>query len=58
VSEAHRLRGLEDENHLLKELVADLSLDKEMLKAVIVKTDCARRPKDRCELAAGAVPDS
>lgn len=37
VSEAQRLRQLEDENHRLKKLVADLSLDKEMLKAVIVK---------------------
>ena len=37
VSEAQRLRQLEDENHRLKKLVADLSLDKEMLKAVIQK---------------------
>jgi putative transposase len=37
VNEAQRLRQLEDENHRLKKLVADLSLDKEMLKAVIVK---------------------
>ena len=37
VSEAQRLRRLEDENHRLKKLVANLSLDKEMLKAVIVK---------------------
>lgn len=37
MSEAQRLRQLEDENHRLKKLVADLSLDKEMLKAVIVK---------------------
>lgn len=37
VSEAHRLRQLEDENHRLKKLVADLSLDKEMLKSVIAK---------------------
>ena len=37
VSEAQRLRQLEDENHRLKRLVADLSLDKEMLKAVIAK---------------------
>ena len=37
VNEAQRLRELEDENHRLKKLVADLSLDKEMLKAVIVK---------------------
>lgn len=37
VSEAQRLRQLEDENARLKKLVADLSLDKEMLKAVISK---------------------
>lgn len=37
VSEAQRLRQLEDENHRLKRLVADLSLDREMLKAVIAK---------------------
>jgi len=35
VSEEQRLRQLEDENGQLKKLVADLSLDKEMLKAVI-----------------------
>ena len=32
-----RLKGLEDENRRLKHLVADLSLDKEVLKAVISK---------------------
>lgn len=37
VSEAKRLRQLEDENRRLKQLVADLSLDKEALKAVIAK---------------------
>jgi putative transposase len=37
VSEAQELRRLTDENHRLKKLVADLSLDKEMLKAVISK---------------------
>ena len=37
MSEAQRLRSLEDENSRLKRLVADLSLDKEMLKAVIAK---------------------
>jgi putative transposase len=36
-SEAQRLRQLEDENSRLKRLVADLSLDREMLKAVIAK---------------------
>jgi putative transposase len=37
VSEAQELRRLTDENHRLKKLVADVSLDKEMLKAVISK---------------------
>lgn len=37
VSEAQRLRQLETENARLKKLVADLSLDKEMLKDVIAK---------------------
>ena len=37
VSEAQKLKGLEDENRRLKHLVADLSLDKEVLKAVIRK---------------------
>jgi putative transposase len=55
VSEAQRLRALEDENSRLKRLVADLSLDKEMLKAVIAKKDGARRPEDGCWLAAVAV---
>jgi putative transposase len=34
VSEARRLKELEDENRRLKHMVADLSLDKEALKAV------------------------
>ena len=37
LSEAQRLRSLEDEDSRLKRLVADLSLDKEMPKAVISK---------------------
>ena len=37
VSEAQRLKGLEDENRRLKHLVADLSLDKEVLKAIVRK---------------------
>jgi hypothetical protein len=32
VGEAQRLKSLEDENRRLKQLVADLSLDKEALK--------------------------
>ena len=37
VNEAQRLKQLEDENGRLKKLVADLSLDREMLKSVIAK---------------------
>jgi putative transposase len=37
VAEVKRLRALEDENRRLKEMVADLSLDREVLKAVIRK---------------------
>jgi putative transposase len=36
-NEARRLRALEEENRRLKTMVADLSLDKEALKAVIRK---------------------
>jgi len=36
-SEAQEAKQLRDENARLKKLVADLSLDKEMLKAVIAK---------------------
>lgn len=34
ISDARRLKGLEDENRRLKKLVADLSLDNAMLKDV------------------------
>jgi putative transposase len=37
VNEARRLRELEDENRRIKQMVADLSLDKEALKVVIRK---------------------
>ena len=37
VSEARRLRALEDENRRLKHLVADLTLDKQALQAVVAK---------------------
>ena len=37
LSEAQHLRQMEDENRRLKSLVADLSLDREALKAVIRK---------------------
>ena len=37
VNEAARLRALKDENRRLKTMVADLSLDREALEAVIRK---------------------
>ena len=37
VSELRKLRQLEEENQQLKKLVADLSLDKQMLQDVIKK---------------------
>ena len=37
VSDAKKLRDLEDENRRLKKLVADLSLDKQMLEDVLSK---------------------
>jgi putative transposase len=37
VSEARRLKALEDENRRLKNIVADLTLDNQALKAVISK---------------------
>ena len=37
VSEVRRLKQLEEENRRLKRLVADLSLDKEMLQEVLRK---------------------
>jgi len=37
VSEAKRLRTLEDENRRLKTIVADLTLDNQALKAVLEK---------------------
>lgn len=37
VSNAKKLRAMEDENRRLKYLVADLTLDNQMLKAVVSK---------------------
>ena len=39
VSDAKRLKQLEDENRRLKELVADLTLDNHILKDIISKND-------------------
>jgi len=43
VAELRRLRQLEDENRRLKRLVADLTLDKQMLQDVLSKSSEARR---------------
>jgi putative transposase len=37
IAELKKLKQLEEDNHLLKKLVADLSLDKQMLQDVIKK---------------------
>ncbi len=37
ISEARRLRQLEDENRRLKQIVADLTLDNQALKTVVSK---------------------
>jgi putative transposase len=37
INEAKRLRALEEENRRLKHLVADLTLDKQALQAVVTK---------------------
>ncbi len=41
-SELRRLRQLEEENRKLKQIVADLSLDKAMLQAVVASCACSR----------------
>jgi putative transposase len=56
VSEAQRLKALEDENRRLKLLVAELSLHGEALKSVIRKTAGACRSKRRCGVRLGGVP--
>ena len=41
VSDARKLKQLEDENRRLKHIVADLTLDNQALKAVVSKTSKA-----------------
>lgn len=48
IAELRRLRTLEQENKRLKQLVADLSLDKKMLQHVLLKTTL--RPAVKCVL--------
>ena len=56
VSEAQRLKTLEDENRRLKLLVAELSLHGEALKGVIRKTAGACRSKRRRGVRPERVP--
>jgi putative transposase len=37
ISEAQRLKGIEEENHRLKKKVADLVLENDLLKEVVSK---------------------
>ena len=45
VSELRRLKALEEENRQLKQLVADLSLDKQMLQDVLKKSSNSHSKK-------------
>jgi putative transposase len=51
-----KVKHLRDENARLKKLVADLSLDKDMLQSVIRKTPSPCSTKGRSEALAGGVP--
>jgi len=50
VSDVKRLKRLEDENHRLKQIVADLTFDNQALKAVAVKTFDAQGAARGCGL--------
>lgn len=56
VTELRRLRQLEEENQRLKRLVADLSLDKEMLQEVIKKSSEAGSEASGGTFSAGGLP--
>lgn len=53
--EMRRLKALEDENSKLKKIVADLTLDREMLQDVLL---CRRRSVAECEAVGEAVSDA
>lgn len=53
VSEAKRLKQLEEENRRLKEMVADLSLDNKILKDVLSKTSKACRKTQNSSRSTG-----
>ena len=55
VTEVRRLKQLEDENARLKKIVADLSLDKEMLQDVLKKISDHKAVKNACTTIGGSV---
>jgi len=56
VSELRRLRQLEEENNQLKKLVANLSLDKQMLQEAIKKSFKSAIPQRAGSMVTGSVP--
>jgi len=52
VSEARRLKELEDENRRMKKLVADYALDIQMLRSSTQKNGNARCPAQCCQALA------
>jgi putative transposase len=56
VAELRRLKLLEQENKKLKQLVADLSLDKQMLQDVLKKSPEASREKRDGDVSSGWLP--
>ena len=55
VSQARKLKVLEDENGRLKRLLADAMLDNAVLKEAAAKTGEARRSAEGCRACAAAV---
>ena len=55
VAEVRRLRVLEEENRKLKQLVADLSLDKQMLQDVLRKSPRACSDEGPCRVSTASL---
>jgi putative transposase len=55
VSEVRELKQLRDENRKLKQVVADLTLDKQILREALGKNGRPRSSPGRCGLGAGGV---
>ena len=57
VSDAKRLRSLEDQNRKLKKLLAESMLDQAALKELLTKNGRARRQARGCRLSAQCLAD-